>query len=269
MVCKLMKKGLIGAAVGAGALALIFGTAAPSYVKTAFHKARHSVKGSVPVEFEIERARNEISALKPAIEEAIEAVVKAEFEVGNLEKEIADTRTELNIEGRALQARNEMLKSGDLHATGGGAYNVNELKTKLAQQMDHYKLVKTVLAEKQETLKIRQKNLTTAREGLEAMKTARRDLTARVEGIEARLNQIKASRAASEFSFDESAVGRAKQTVSELELKLEQMARIDELKGEFSERGFSNPVDPTRDVTKEIDAEFNSAPKAEKTADQF
>jgi len=269
MVCKLMKKGLIGAAVGAGALALIFGTAAPSYVKTAFHKARHSVKGSVPVEFEIERARNEISALKPAIEEAIEAVVKAEIEVRDLEKQIAQNRTELNDEGRTLQAWNEQLKSGDLHATGGEAYNVRELKTKLAQRMDHYKLVKSVLGERQQTLTIRQKNLAAARDGLEAMKTARRELIARVEGIEARLNQIKASRSANEFSFDDSAVGRAKQTVADLELKLEQMARVDELKGEFSERGLSSPVDPTRDVTKEIDAEFNSAPKVEKTGDQF
>jgi len=98
------------------------------------------------------------------------------------------------------------------------------------------------------------------------MRIAKRDLSARVEGIEARLNQIKASRSASEFVYDESAVGRAKQTVSELELKLEQMARIDELKGEFADRGTVSPLDPTRDVSREIDAEFNSAPKAEKTS---
>lgn len=270
MVCKMMKKGLIGAALGAGALGLIFGTAAPSYVKTTFHKARNSVKGAVPVEFEIERARNEIAALKPAIEEAIEGVVRAEFEVGRLEKEIVDVRSELNIEGRQLQALNDQLRTGDLHLTGGAAYSAKDLKTELAQRLDHYKLVKNTLGEKQETLKIRQKNLLSARQGLDAMKTSKRDLTARVEGIEARLNQINATRAASEFSFDESAVGRAKQTVNELEVKLEQMARMDELKGEFSERRLTSPIDPTRDVSKEIEAEFNAAPKnSEKAAEKF
>ncbi|MDB5350920.1 MAG: hypothetical protein JWN86_2167 [Planctomycetota bacterium] len=270
MICKVAKKGLIGAALGAAALGLIFGTAAPSYVKTTFHKARQSVKGSVPVEFEIDRAKQEIAALKPAIDDAIEAVVKAEFEVGRLEKEIVATREELNLEGRQLQALNEHLKTGDLHLTGGVAYSEKELKNDLARKMDHYKLVKNVLGEKQETLKIRQKNVLSARQGLEAMKTAKRDLTARVEGIEARLNQIKAARTSNEYSFDESAVGRAKETVTELEAKLEQMARIDELKGQFSDRSITITVDPTRDVTKEIDAEFNSAPKGEKTtADKF
>jgi hypothetical protein len=38
MVCSIMKKGLLGAALSAGALFLVFGTSAPSYVRTAFHK---------------------------------------------------------------------------------------------------------------------------------------------------------------------------------------------------------------------------------------
>lgn len=260
MICKAVKKGVVGLGLGALALGLVFGTAAPSYVRTAFHKARHSVKGSVPVEFEIERARNEIAALKPAIEDAIESVVKAEFEVDRLNKEIVATREELNAEGRTLQALNDRLKSGDLHLTSGEVYTEKQIKSDLAQKLDHYKLVKSTLAEKQETLKIRQKNLTSARQGLEAMKNAKRELTARVEGIEARLNQIKASRTSNEFNFDDSAVGQAKKTITELESKLEQMARVDDLKGKYADRGVSITIDPTRDVTKEIDAEFNSAP---------
>ena len=44
MMCSMVKKGLLGAALGAGALFLVFGTSAPSYVKTAFHKVRQNVK---------------------------------------------------------------------------------------------------------------------------------------------------------------------------------------------------------------------------------
>ncbi len=40
MMCAMVKKGLLGAALGTGALFLVFGTSAPSYVKTAFHKVR-------------------------------------------------------------------------------------------------------------------------------------------------------------------------------------------------------------------------------------
>ena len=69
MVCKMVKKGVLGAALTAGALYLAFGTSAPSYVRTAFHKVRHNAKDSVPIQFEIDRARDEIASLEPAINE--------------------------------------------------------------------------------------------------------------------------------------------------------------------------------------------------------
>jgi chromosome segregation ATPase len=269
MVCKMVKRGLIGAAIGAGLLGLTFGTAAPSYVKTAFHKARHSVKGSVPTEFEIERARNEIAALDPAIETGIETYARALGEVDHLRAEIASSREMLNKEGRELQALNEHRKTGDVHLTGGVAYTERTINNELARRMDRYKVLKSTLTEKQETLSILQKNVESARQGLDALKAAKQDLTARVDGAQARLNQIKATRATYKYSFDDSAIGQAKRTVSELEKSLEQMSRVDELKEKYLETGVIVTPDAGRDVTKEIEAEFNSAPKAEKTADKF
>jgi len=271
MICKVAKKGLIGLALGGAALGLIFGTAAPSYVSTTFHKARQSVKSSVPVEFEIDRARNEIAALKPVIEDGKEAVVRAEIQAENLQKEIVATRDELNREGRALQALNEHRRTGDLHLTSGVAYTEKEILNDLAHRMDHYRLVKNILAEKQETLKVLQKNVIAAREGLDAVRNAERDLTVRVEAAQARLNQIKANRASNEFSFDSSAVGQVKKTVSDLETKIEVMSRLDDLNGKYADRPVSVTIDGTRDVSKEIEAEFNSAPKDgdKTTAEKF
>ncbi len=270
MMCKVVKKGLIGMAIGAGALGLLYGTSAPSYVKTAFFKVRERAQRSVPIEFEIDKARQEIAQLEPAINSGIEALVKAEVEAEHLDKEIVATREELNREGRELQALNDHLKTGDLHLTNGVAYTAKEVKTDLARRMDHYRLVKNILAEKQETLKVRQKNVLAARENLVAMQAAKRDLMARVEGIEARLNQIRASRATNDFTFDDTAVGKAKQTVSELETKLEEMVKIDDYKGRYADRGVSVTVEPGRDVAKEIDAEFGTSPKAsEKVGEKY
>jgi peptidoglycan hydrolase CwlO-like protein len=265
----MVKRGLVATAIGAGLLGLTFGTAAPSYVKTAFHKARHSVKGSVPTEFEIERARNEIAALDPAIDSGIETLARALGEVDQLKAEIASSREELNKQGSALQALNEQLKRGDIHLTSGGAYTERTVKNTLAQGMDRYKVLKATLTEKQETLGILQNNVESARQGLDALKAAKQDLTARVDGAQARLNQIKAARATHKYSFDDSAIGQAKRTVSELEKSLDQMSRVDELKEKYLETGTTITVDPTRDVTREIEAEFNSAPKTEKIGEKF
>lgn len=89
----MIKKGILGAALGAGALYLAFGTSAPSYVKTAFHKVRHNVKASVPVQFEIDRARELIAGLEPSIRDNIELLARQEEDVKILDAEITAYRT--------------------------------------------------------------------------------------------------------------------------------------------------------------------------------
>ena len=217
MVCKMVKKGVVGAALGAGVLALLFGTSAPSYVRTAFHKVRHNAKANVPIQFEIDRARNEIAELEPAIHQNIEAVITAEVEVEQMQKEILATRENLGTEGRQIAALRDTLKSGDVLRTGGVTYSTEEVKNELARRMDHYYAVKRILGDREETLKIRHQNVVSAKQQLQAMKDARKTLAIKIEGIEARLRQVEAAKAASEFSFDDSALARAKQTVAELD----------------------------------------------------
>ena len=95
MVCSMVKKAVLGAALGAGALYLVFGTSAPSYVRTAFCKVRHNAKDAVPVQFEIDRAREEIADLEPAIKDNIETLARAEVEVEHLDREIVTTQDNL------------------------------------------------------------------------------------------------------------------------------------------------------------------------------
>ena len=80
MVCSMVKKGLLGAALGTGALFLVFGTSAPSYVKTAYHRLRQNAKEAVNPQFEIERARQDIESLKPMFDQNKETLARAEVE---------------------------------------------------------------------------------------------------------------------------------------------------------------------------------------------
>ena len=76
MGCSLIKKAVVGTALGAGALYLAFGTSAPGYVRTVVQKFRANAKSAVPVQFEIDRAREEIASLEPAIKDGIAQVAK-------------------------------------------------------------------------------------------------------------------------------------------------------------------------------------------------
>jgi chromosome segregation ATPase len=258
MVCSLIKKTILGAALGAGALYLAFGTAAPSYVRTAFHHARHNAKHKIPVPFEIERARQEIANLEPAIRDNIEALAQAEVDVEYLDREIAATRANLGDEKKSMVALRQSLKSGDFRVVGHGhvSYTEDEVRGELSRRLDHYGNVAKILEEKQATLKARQKSVVAARKLLTEMSAQKQTLLTKLEKIEAHLKMIEATRATNEFDFDDSALARAKQAVSELEKRLDVLDRKAEMEGRFVEAGLPVSISPSRDAAREFDEKF-------------
>ncbi len=240
------------------ALALLFGSAAPRYVKTAVHHVRGTVDDSVPIEFKIEAARQEVADLEPAIHKNIEAIAKAEVDVEYLENEIAATRDNLDREAKALVALRQHLNDGDLKLTGSVSYTPDEIMGEMARRMDHYKNIKTILATKEDTLKQKKAQLVAFREQNARMRAEKLALMTKLEGIETRLKQIEATQASNEFNFDDSALAQAKQAVAELDKKLQVMARVAEQEGRFSDRGLPLPVEPGRDILHEIDSEFGT-----------
>lgn len=260
MVCKLMKKGLMGAALTAGALYLAFGTSAPSYVRTAFHKVRHSAKDSVPIQFEIDRAKEEIASLEPAIHHNLEELARAEVDVEHLQREVETVRTNLATEKKAMMALRESLSTGDMKLAGQVSYTADEVKGELGHRLDHYRNVTRILEEKETTLKARQKAVVAARQKLTEMENQKRILATKLESIQARLQAIEATQTKNEFNFDDSALDRAKQTVSDLERRLEVKGRLAEMEGHFSNAAIP-VIEPHRDVVKEFDSEFGDDEK--------
>jgi len=256
MVCSMVKKGLLGAALSAGALFLVFGTSAPSYVRTGFHKFRHNVKAGVPVQFEIDRARDEIANLEPAIIENRETLARAEVDVEHLEREITATRSNLAVEKRELLSLRDSVKNGDLRLAGHVNITAGEINAELASRFDHCRAVSRRLEDQEGTLKSRQKAVHAARLQLANLVTAKKSLTTKLEGIEAKLQMIEATQGKNEFNFDDSALSRAKASVADLEKRIEVMSRKAEMEGKYADSGLPVGIEPGRDVLREMDAEF-------------
>jgi chromosome segregation ATPase len=266
MVCSLVKKGLLGAALGAGALYLAFGTSAPSYVKTAFCKFRQTAKESIDPRFEIERARNEIASLQPAFEQNKETLARAEVAAERLQKEIGEVQASLDQKKAAITAMRDQFKRGDFRLTGHVNGTADELKARLANRLDEYKATESVLKEKNELLKSKRQMIESAHNQLETLRAQKAALLTRLSNIEARLAVIEASQAKSEFNFDSSALARAKEAVASLEERLDVMqhrAELDDKYGDIDGKG-THCVDPQRDVLKEVDEAFGptTAPKS-------
>lgn len=268
MVCSMMKKGLMGAALGAGALALVFGTSAPSYVKTAFHKARTNIKDAIPDKFEIERVRQMVADLEPAIQSNIETLAKNEVEVKHLQRQIALTQDNLAQEQKKIAALRDLADRKDL-LTSGTSYSADDVARELKGRFAHYLRVEEKLDQEKKTLEVRQKAIAAAREQLSVMHAKKAELTAKIDAIEAEMKQIEATQAANSFSLDDSALSRVKEAVTDLEKRLDVMKEKAELEGRYAGdkivTGIS--VEDPKDIVREIDAKFG-APQGEKTAEK-
>ncbi len=267
MACSLIKKGLLGAGLGAGALYVAFGTPAPSYVWTAVHRVRDNVKSQVPVQFEIDRAREEINNLEPAIKDNIDNLANAMVEVDHLDRKIVAKRANLGDEKKILTALRESLNTGDFRLTANVTYTADEVKGELKSRYDHYKQVGEQLKDMEDTLKAKQKAVVAARQQLAQMSAAKQALLTKLSGIEARLKMIEATKQTNEFNFDDSSLSRAKATVLGLEKQLDVMAKRAEMEGKYSGSTIPVIVEPGRDVVREIDAEFGP-PAAKASTDK-
>jgi len=260
MMCAMVKKGLVGAALGTGALFLVFGTSAPSYVRTAFHKVRHNVQGAVPPQFEIDRARQAIEDLKPMFDQNKETLARAEIEVEHLEKEVITIQANLDREQKTLVSLRDSIKTGEIRLTGHVRDTENRAKAELANRLDHFRYTSDLLKQKGDVLEAKRKTIQSAREQLETLRGQKLTLTAKLAAIEAELQKIEVTQSKNDFNFDNSALSRAKKAVSDLEERLSVMARRAEIEGRYGDLdGPSAYVDPHRDIVKEVDEQFGAS----------
>jgi len=256
MLYSFIKKATVLTVLGGGTMVALFGTPAASYVSTAIGKVRHAAKDAVPVQFEIDRARNQVEALTPAIRQHVEQMARAEEDVRMLEGDITETTANLEKQKVALLALRQQIDDGKVQKTGG-ADNARLIQASLRNRLETYNRCERILEEKKATLASRQKVVESAREHLMAIATQKKALESKIEEIQARLAAIEATNAQNKYQFDGSALAQAKQSVAELDRRLNVVSRVSEMEGRLAEDGTLGPAPaPIGDVTKEIDAKF-------------
>jgi chromosome segregation ATPase len=208
---------------GVAVLGLVFvGRDAMSYIRTSAGYVSDAVHESVPIEFQVDRARGMIQDLVPEVRKNMHIIAKEEVEVQRLDEQIGDTRARLAKEKEQLLRLTKDLASGKSEFNyGGRLYTAAEVKTDLASRFDRYKTGEATLGSLVEIRGARQKSLSAARNKLEGMLASKRQLQVEVENLEARLQMIAAAKSTSNYQFDDSRLGRVKELVSNLRGRLE------------------------------------------------
>jgi len=132
-MCK--KIGIAVLAVVAG-LFILNNTRLGSYGLTAFKQAKKSVKSQVPLEFELERVRQQVAQLVPDMKQNLSKIAEEIVAVENARDEIALTRANLNKQKEAVRVMTDELKSGSERVSfNGRSYSRTRLAERLAADL--------------------------------------------------------------------------------------------------------------------------------------
>ena len=253
----MIKRVIVSVAVVMLLAVFFLGRDALSYLRTSAGYLKDSVHSSIPVEFQIERARQMLKDVTPEVQKNMHLIAKEEVEVQRLESQIADSESRLGREKeQILQLKTALADAkGDLEFAGR-KYTVEQMKLDLANRFERYKLSDATLASVRQMHTARQRSLEAARQKLEGMLAARRQLQVEVENLEARSQMVAAARTTSNYNFDDSQLGRLKELLGDLRTRLdvdERLVNADQYYHDEIPLDKPNPKDVAEQVTKYFD----------------
>jgi len=223
----MLKKLFLGTFVAAIACGLLFGTEAASYLTTSCERVVDSVQDTVPIEFQIDRARKMVRDLEPEIRRSMHVIAKEEVEVAELDKriEVADKRA-AKEKSHIMQLQSDLQTGKSAFRYAGHRYTADEVKQDLSRRFVRFKTSDATLGSLGDMRDARQRNLDAARQKLAAMMSSQRQLEVEVENLDAKLKLVEVAEASSDLQFDDSQLARAKGLMSDIRTKLDVAAKL-------------------------------------------
>ncbi len=245
--------------VGGGAAlltALIFGRDAYSYVSTTVASVHESVKSSVPIDFEIDRARKMIADLKGPIAENKRLIATEKVAIERLEERVT------KLDAKQTKARGHIMQmkaglddgKGYVHLAGH-RYSSQEVEADLTRRFERFKTSDSTLVSLRKVLNARTSSLNAAEQKLEGMFAAKRQLEVDVENLEARQKMVEVAQTTSDFNFDNSHLARTKELITDIQTRIEVSEQLLDADSDFA---YEIPMDEpeSSSVTDDITSYF-------------
>lgn len=237
----------------------MFGGAASSYMSTATRLVSDSVHESLPLEFEIERAKTMMNGLLPEIKRNMIAIAKEEAGVKTLRQEI--DRDQAVLERREVEIKKFASLLEDTPNDEKVHMNSREVDRvyamdQLGRTFERFKWDRDTLQQRMRLLDNQNASLSAAKLALEEKMNAKRDVEAELENLDARLFTVQRESATSNISFDETKLSRCQGLVRDLRARLDVAEHL-VASGSPIEFGASSKFFATKDVLIEIDEFFS------------
>lgn len=252
----MIKKALCTAAIAGVLGTFVFGRDVISYVTTWGSSVRTAVKSEVPVQFEIQRAREMVENLVPDIRRCMHVIAEQQVDIEDLARQV-DRKSENILEQKsAILALRSDLNSGKSKFTyASRTYTSDEVKRDLANRFSRYKVAEDTLKREEQILRARENAMASNQEKLERMLSAKKDLEVQIEQLEARLKAVEAAETVSTLEIDHSQLARTKKLIRDLNKQLDVKEKLMDAEGKFT--GLI-PVETETDVPANIEEQVDT-----------
>jgi chromosome segregation ATPase len=230
----MFKKIVLTALAVAAGLFILNNTKLGSYGVTALGRVKKAATKQVPIEFEIERIKQQIAKLGPDMKRHLSGMAEEIVAIENLKDDITTTRANLNRQKEQVRVLADDLKSGTERVSyQGRTIRSSVLKDKLARDVAGCKRCEKDLELREKMLEEKEKGLESAREQLATMRDQKAELELQVAQIESEVRAIRTAQAKSKFQVDDSRLTHIKQSLRELQNRLQKDRVAAELEGQF------------------------------------
>lgn len=236
MVMKAVKYVVVPAVALVAVGGLIFGDDLFSYVSSSARSLRTSVKDSVPIEFELQRARDLLEEIVPEMHANIRLIAQEEVEVENLKNDIARCEVALSDGKAKIHKLDQMLATDRTYFTvGDRQYSRESVKGDLARRFECYKEAEVVLQGKRRLLATRRKSLDAAVQMLDKARSRKALLADRIESLASQHRLVKAASVGSRFQIESSKIAQTDKLIREIKKRLDVAERVLAHEGKFLE----------------------------------
>jgi chromosome segregation ATPase len=225
---------LAALAIGAG-MFILNHTRLGSYGYTAWNKATQKVKAQVPLEFELDRVREQVQLLVPDMRKNLGQIAEEIVAVENLKEEIKAGRVNLAKHREDVRVMTEDLKSGVTPVMYSGIrYSRERISEKLANTLKSCARFETELKNKEALLEHKEKGLEVAREQLASIRSQKEELELQIAQLESELKAVRLQQTKSTVQIDDSRLAHIKASLQDIRNRMKVETIKGDLEGQFA-----------------------------------
>ncbi|MBI5853135.1 MAG: hypothetical protein HZB39_19160 [Planctomycetes bacterium] len=265
MILRLIKWTVIGAAALCATGYVLFGTQIGSYLGTAASSFREGVAESIPIDFELKRARNLIREIDPQLHDARRELAQSEVDLQAVQEEVTRLEKEVGDGERKLRAVSASMTGGSVGFTFANNERVRvRVEFDLERTFEAFKNKVALLEGKKKLIARQEHAVSAARLRLDAVRAEKGRLEEMVAALTTQKRQLDALAASSRtIELDDTALGRAREVLDQVKNRLDVAQRM------LEDEIFAAPEGKaaSRDIVAEITRYFGSDGEEEAPAE--